>query len=77
MFINVLALASNKEIHYANKVYLLYLLGCTLFVDKIGIMVSVTYLAMLDDLSLVGIYAWEAVCWHICIDNLVLRAGEM
>ncbi|XP_028051734.1 protein MAIN-LIKE 1-like [Camellia sinensis] len=51
---------SNDFIHYAARAYLLLLLGCTLFVDKTTIRVSVVYLKLLEDLNLVHSYAWGA-----------------
>ena len=53
---------SNEEIEHITRAYLLFLLGCTIFVDKSGTLVSVAYLILLDDLSMIGNYAWGAVC---------------
>ncbi|KAM0958032.1 hypothetical protein ACFX13_023777 [Malus domestica] len=49
----------------AARAYLLYLLGCTLFVDKSGTRVHVTYLRLLRDLDAVRGYAWgaSALAW--------------
>ena len=44
----------------AVRAYLLYLLGCTLFVDKSGTRVPIIYLTLLTDLSSVRTYAWGA-----------------
>lgn len=57
-FMNIQDSSSDEEIHHDSRAYLLFLLGCTLFVDKSGTMVSVVYLALLDNLSLTGTYAW-------------------
>ncbi|KAG5528431.1 hypothetical protein RHGRI_029193 [Rhododendron griersonianum] len=50
--------ATDDKVDYCVRAYLLYLLGTTLFVDKIGIRVNVSYLALLSDLTLVSTYAW-------------------
>ncbi|RWR76121.1 serine/threonine-protein phosphatase 7 long form isoform X1 [Cinnamomum micranthum f. kanehirae] len=44
----------------AVRAYLLYLLGCTLFLDKSGIRVPIIYLTLLTDLERVNTYAWGA-----------------
>ena len=62
-FIHLPNSVSDEEIQYISKAYLLFLLSCTLFVDKSGTLVLVTYLILLDDLSMTGgNYAWGAVC---------------
>ena len=53
---------SNKEIEHITRPYLLFLLGCTLFIDKSGTFVSITYLALLDDFSITSSYAWGTAC---------------
>ncbi|KAI8573113.1 hypothetical protein RHMOL_Rhmol01G0253200 [Rhododendron molle] len=50
--------ATDYKVDYCVRAYLLYLLGTTLFVDKTGIRVNVSYLALLSDLSLVSMYGW-------------------
>ena len=52
----------NEEIEHISRVYLLFLLGCTLFVDKSGTLVLVAYLILLNDLSMIGNYVWWAAC---------------
>lgn len=51
---------NDHAIQCAARVYLLYLLGCTIFSDKSGSRVSVTYLNLLIDLEAVHLYAWGA-----------------
>ena len=41
--------------------YLLHLVGCTIFVDKSTIFVRVSYLQLFRDLSSCHIYAWRVV----------------
>ena len=53
---------SNEEIKHINRAYLLFLIGCTLFIDKSGTLVSVAYLILFDDLSMIGNYTWGVVC---------------
>ncbi|KAK1258237.1 hypothetical protein QJS04_geneDACA021523 [Acorus gramineus] len=48
------------SIECAVRGYLLYLLGCTIFSDKSGSLVSVEYLQYLEDLDKVKDYAWGA-----------------
>ncbi|KAG5524037.1 hypothetical protein RHGRI_030895 [Rhododendron griersonianum] len=50
--------ATDDRVDNCVRAYLLYLLGTTLFVDKTGIRVNVSYLALLSDLTLVSTYAW-------------------
>jgi len=59
---NVQDLAPDEEIYNASRTYLLFLLGCTLFVNKSCTMILVSYLALLEDLSVSGTYAWGATC---------------
>ncbi|XP_052179873.1 protein MAIN-LIKE 1-like [Diospyros lotus] len=61
-FMNVPNSAPDEEMYNASRAYLLFLLGCTLFVDKSGSMISISYLALLEDLSISGTYAWGAAC---------------
>ncbi|XP_052177965.1 protein MAIN-LIKE 1-like isoform X2 [Diospyros lotus] len=61
-FMNIPDSAQDEEMYNASRAYLLFLLGCTLFVDKSGTMISVSYLALLEDLSVSGTYAWGAAC---------------
>lgn len=51
------------------RVYLLYLLGCTLFDDRSGIRMSVDYLVLLHDIHSVNTYTWGAGALLSCIDN--------
>ncbi|KAG5548698.1 hypothetical protein RHGRI_014149 [Rhododendron griersonianum] len=50
--------ATDDRVEYCVRAYLLYLLGTTLFVDKTGVRVNVSYLDLLSDLTLVSTYAW-------------------
>ncbi|KAG5516579.1 hypothetical protein RHGRI_037333 [Rhododendron griersonianum] len=50
--------ATYDRVDYCVRAYLLYLFGTTLFVDKTGVRVNVSYLALLSDLTLVSTYAW-------------------
>lgn len=45
---------------YSARAYLLYVIGCTLFVDKTGYRVPVVYLHFLRDLDKVDKHAWGA-----------------
>ena len=67
-FMHLLNSVSNEKIEHIIRAYLLFLLGCTIFVDKSGTLVSVAYLILLDDLSMIDNYS------HIYIDSLALRA---
>ncbi|XP_028103315.1 protein MAIN-LIKE 1-like [Camellia sinensis] len=60
-FKSVSNMDSDDFIHYATRAYLLFLLGCTLFVDKTINRAPVVYLQLLEDLDLVHSYAWGAV----------------
>lgn len=51
---------SDDQIGYANRGYLLYILGCTLFADKTCTRVPICFLALLRDLDKVHTYAWGA-----------------
>ena len=51
---------SHRRIECAVRGYLLFLLGCTLFVDKSGTRVSIAYLSLLRRLDRVSSYAWGA-----------------
>ncbi|PRQ32170.1 putative protein-serine/threonine phosphatase [Rosa chinensis] len=52
--------SSLEFIEFAARGFLLYILGCTLFVDKTGNRINVIYLHFLRDLNRVGQYAWGA-----------------
>ncbi|XP_012828547.1 PREDICTED: serine/threonine-protein phosphatase 7 long form homolog [Erythranthe guttata] len=47
---------------YATRAYLLYLLGCTIFVDKTGSLVSIEWLQFLENVDTIGEYAWGTAC---------------
>lgn len=68
---------SEHEIQCAARAYLLYLLGCTLFVDKTGTRVQVQYLRLLTNLDTVSHYAWGAGClaWLFRQFGFASRAG--
>ena len=51
---------SHRRIECVVRGYLLFLLGCTLFVDKSGTRVSIAYLSLLRKLDRVSTYAWGA-----------------
>ena len=51
---------SHHRIECAARGYLLFLLGCTLFVDKSGMRVPIAYLSLLRDLGRVSTFAWGA-----------------
>lgn len=57
------------QIRCAARAYLLYIPGCTHFIDKSGTRVPVIYLSLLLDFHEVRTYAWVLLCWHICIDS--------
>ncbi|KAG5567258.1 hypothetical protein RHGRI_002723 [Rhododendron griersonianum] len=57
-FMNVGDDATDERVDYCVRAFLLYLLGTTLFVDKTGIRVNVSYLALLSDLGQIRRYAW-------------------
>ena len=57
------------NIRNAAKVYMLYILGSTLFADKTSTQVSVIYLQLLTDLDRVDTYAWVLLPWHSCTGN--------
>ncbi|CAL9019639.1 unnamed protein product [Prunus brigantina] len=48
--------------HVFARAYLLYLLGCTLFVDKTSTRVQIVYLRLLRDLDSVAGYSWSYGC---------------
>lgn len=52
--------SDSTQIECAAKDYLLFLLGCTLFIDKSSMRVSVAYLECLKNLYEVQEYAWGA-----------------
>lgn len=60
LFGNVIDHNDGAEIKCAIKVYLLFLLGCTLFCDK-STWVLVNYLKLLSDLGTVQEYAWGVI----------------
>ncbi|XP_012846419.1 PREDICTED: serine/threonine-protein phosphatase 7 long form homolog [Erythranthe guttata] len=47
---------------YAIRAYILYLLGCTIFVDKTGSLVSIEWLWFLENVDTIGEYAWGTEC---------------
>lgn len=59
-FDNVKNTDGAERIGYAVRAYLLFLLGCTLFTDKSGTRVPVSYLHLLMDVDQVHTYAWGA-----------------
>ncbi|CAL9005563.1 unnamed protein product [Prunus brigantina] len=61
-FSNVSDTDSEKYIMYLARAYLLYLLGCTLFVDKTGTRVQIVYLRLLRNLDSVAGYSWGSGC---------------
>ena len=61
-FSTIMDASSDDDIEFATRAFLLYLVGCTLFVDKSATSVAVVYLELFRDLSMVGIYAWGAAC---------------
>ncbi|KAL5700857.1 hypothetical protein ACHQM5_026260 [Ranunculus cassubicifolius] len=52
--------ASELEVEYYTRAYLLALCGCCLFPDTTGTFVDIEYLTVLEDLNDVGGYAWGA-----------------
>lgn len=50
---------SEVRIFCVIRAYLLYLLGCTLFNDKSGAMVSVDYFVLLHDIQSIHTFAWS------------------
>ena len=62
LFMHLPNSVSNEEIEHITRAYLLFLLGCTIFVDKSGTLVPVAYLILLDDLNMIDNYAWGAGC---------------
>lgn len=66
IFDNVDDKSNSTQIECAAKAYLLFLLGCTLFVDKSSTRVSIAYLEYLKNLYEVQEYAWgTAALAHI------------
>ncbi|CAL8148283.1 unnamed protein product [Prunus armeniaca] len=61
-FSNVSDTDSEEYIMYSARAYLLYLLGCTLFVDKIGTRVQIVYLRLLRNLDSIAGYSWGSGC---------------
>ncbi|CAL9022982.1 unnamed protein product [Prunus brigantina] len=59
---NVSNTYSEEYIMYSPIAYLLYLLGCTLFVDKTGTRVQIVYLRLLRDFDSVAGYSWSSGC---------------
>ncbi|XP_008244220.1 PREDICTED: uncharacterized protein LOC103342375 [Prunus mume] len=53
---------SEEYIMYSARAYLLYLLGCTLFIDKTGTRVQIVYLRLLRNLDSVAGYSWGSGC---------------
>ena len=47
-----------EQWEFAARAYLLHLVGCTIFADKSGTLIRVSYLALFRDLGLCGRYAW-------------------
>ena len=50
-----------EHIRHAARAYLLYILGCTLFIDKSGTRVPMLYLRLLMNFDETHTYAWGAV----------------
>ncbi|XP_016648319.1 PREDICTED: serine/threonine-protein phosphatase 7 long form homolog [Prunus mume] len=61
-FSNVSDTDSEEYVMYSARAYLLYLLGCTLFVDKTGTRVQIVYLRLLRNLDSVAGYSWGSGC---------------
>ena len=57
-FFNVNDADTEALIKYEARAYLLYLVGCTLFNNKSGIRVFISYLRLFEDLDVVSTYAW-------------------
>ena len=57
-FSNATDANTEVRIKCAVRAYLLYLVGCTLFSDKSGTRVSVSYVSLFEDLCAVSTYAW-------------------
>ncbi|RWR85184.1 serine/threonine-protein phosphatase 7 long form [Cinnamomum micranthum f. kanehirae] len=55
--------SSTRRIECAARGYLLYLLGCTLFVEKSTTRVSIFYLELLMEVGHIRHYAWGAATW--------------
>jgi len=47
-------------VEFAARAYLIYLIGCTIFLDKSATLVSVSYLPLFRDLTVCGGYSWGA-----------------
>jgi len=60
----------NEDWEFAAKAYLLYLIGCTIFVDKSATSVSISYLALFRELAVCGSYAWGAAALAHMYDKL-------
>ncbi|KAJ1395401.1 Aminotransferase-like, plant mobile domain [Sesbania bispinosa] len=54
----------------AARAYLLHLVGCTIFVDKLGTLARVGYLGLFRDLDMVGTFAWGATALAFLYENL-------
>ncbi|KAM7510807.1 hypothetical protein LguiB_009682 [Lonicera macranthoides] len=50
--------SESSHLDQCARAYLLYLLGCTIFADKTGNIVSISYLECLKDLDAIRGYAW-------------------
>ncbi|CAL8164325.1 unnamed protein product [Prunus armeniaca] len=61
-FSNVSDTDSKEYIMYSTIAYFLYLLGCTLFVDKTSMRVQIVYLRLLRNLDSVAGYPWGSGC---------------
>ena len=57
---DVSPVSSGEQVECAARGYLLYLLGCTRFIDKSSTRVPIAYLSLLMDLPRVRHYAWGA-----------------
>ncbi|XP_038999034.1 serine/threonine-protein phosphatase 7 long form homolog [Hibiscus syriacus] len=54
--------ASEKDIKYAARAYILRLIGGVLMPDKSGNLVHLMYLPLLRDFKLAGTYSWGSAC---------------
>ncbi|KAH7858489.1 hypothetical protein Vadar_024453 [Vaccinium darrowii] len=57
-FMTVKSTDSDERVGYCVRAYLLFVLGCTLFIDKSGTNVDVSLLSLLSDLEKVDTYTW-------------------
>jgi len=60
----------NEDWEFAARVYLLHLIGCTVFLNKSATSVSISYLSLFRDLALCGSYAWGAAALAHMYDKL-------